>query len=117
MLNRNLMAGLISLGLMMVPGLSLAQSSHISEATKELEEGITEGRKGMASSFADHLQSALEHAEAANKEKFNHHKVAAINELKKAMSLARGTGHAGRLSKGVTHAVIARQELQAAEKD
>jgi len=117
MLNRNLLAGLISLSLLMAPSLSFAQRPHISEATKELEEGIAEGRKGMASSFVDHLHNALEHAEAANKEKFNHHNVAGITEIKKALRLAKGTGHAERLSKGITRAVIGLHELRQVEKN
>ena len=55
MLKRKFAIGIMALGVMLAPVNTFAQSAHISEAIKELREGISEGRKGMASSFAEHM--------------------------------------------------------------
>jgi hypothetical protein len=112
MLRRYFLVGLMALGALMAPVNSFARSAHISEAIKELREGITEGRKGMASSFVEHMHNALDHTQAANKERFDHRNVIAIAEIKKALKIAKGTGHHDRLQKGVTRAVIALHEIQ-----
>jgi hypothetical protein len=112
MLRRYFLVGLMALGAIMAPVNSFARSAHISQAINELHEGIIEGRKGMASSFAEHMHNALDHTQAANKEKFDHRNVVAINEIKKALKIAKGTGHNDRLQKGVSRALIALYEIQ-----
>lgn len=95
-------------------GLAQSQSEHLTQAIDETKEAIKEGKRHMASSFAEHAHNAWDHAKAASGKDPKGHIKTAMSHLSQALKTAKRTHHANRLAKGVRHAETALIHLKVA---
>ncbi|PWB76993.1 MAG: metal-binding protein SmbP [Candidatus Methylomirabilota bacterium] len=94
-MRRKLAAAVLALGMTIFSGsgISWAMKSHMIEATEHTQAAVGYGKAGHADVLVQHATAALMHAEAAQKEKPEAHKAAAIKGLKEAIEHGKA-GHA-----------------------
>jgi hypothetical protein len=114
-LNRRIFAFALSLGVaaLFAPRLALAED-HLAEAIGHTKEAIANGsgQQGRVDVLVTHAEAALEHAQAAEKEKANQHTTEGISHLEAAIDHGK-QNHADVATK---HAEEALTHLEAAQK-
>ncbi|HEY8006781.1 MAG TPA: small metal-binding protein SmbP [Methylocella sp.] len=98
----------LSLGLILLPRISLAGDEHLSQAIEYTKLAIDDGEYRRADGLAAHAETALMHAEASAKVKANPHTADAIKHLKEAID----EGKQGHADVAKTHAEAALNNLQ-----
>ncbi|KAF0135396.1 MAG: hypothetical protein FD148_708 [Methylocystaceae bacterium] len=101
MLTRRLMVALVAsaLGLAVAPRMALAQASHLEQAIAETKDAV----------------NALDHANAAQKEKPSEHIKTGVTHLKRAIKTAKHTHSSRRVARAVKHAETALTHFEAAK--
>ncbi len=87
--------------------IALAQENHVAEAIAHARQAVDAGLDGKAGGLVEHAKQALEHAEAAQKEKSNRFVRGGIVHLKQAIKF----GEKGSAKGGVKHAKEALAKL------
>ena len=101
-MSRRLIVALLglSLGLFLMPQISLAAEDHIAEAITHTKEAIIHGQKTRADLLGEHAKTALSHARLAEIANSNPHTQEAVKELEQTIDdnnknhTALATGHA-----------------------
>jgi hypothetical protein len=88
---RKLIISLFGLGMVRVTALAPASAieNHLSEAIGHAREAVTAGREGKPSALVLHATNALEHANAAQRERPNAHVKKAIARLHEAITFGK----------------------------
>jgi len=117
MLTRRLMVALVAsaVGLAVAPRMALAQASHLEQAIAETKEAIHEGKRDEPASLVEHAVNALDHANAAQKEKPSEHIKTGVTHLKRAIKTAKHTHSSRRVARAVKHAETALTHFEAAK--
>ena len=101
----------VILGLFLAPDI-VAEENHIAEAIKNVKAAIGHGKEGHVNNLRTYVETALAHAEAAEKAATNPHTKQAITHLNESVDHAK-QGHADVATK---HAEEALTHLDAATK-
>lgn len=108
MIRRTLVAIVaLSFALFLSPGATLAQENHVAEAITHTRQAVDAGLEGKADGLVEHAKEALEHANAAQKDKSNRFVRAGIVHLKQAIKM----GEKGNAKGGTKHAKEALAKL------
>jgi hypothetical protein len=79
----------LGLGLLLAPGITVAQESHLSQAISHAREAVASGREGKPEALTLHATEALHHAEAEQKDRPNPYVKSAIKRLKEAVKFGK----------------------------
>ncbi len=116
MMKRRLMIALMgaALALVVAPHVAWA-GEHLDQAIAETKEAIHEGKQDLPTSLVEHAVNAIDHANAAQKEKPSEHIKTGVTHLRKAIKTAKGTHSSRRVAKAVKHAETALTHFEAAK--
>jgi hypothetical protein len=108
MIRRTLIAFVaLSFAAFFAPTIALAEENHVAEAITHTRQAVDAGLDGKADGLVEHAKQALEHAQAAQKEKSNRFVRGGIVHLKQAIKF----GEKGNAKGGVKHAKEALAKL------
>jgi hypothetical protein len=107
MIRRTLVAFIALSVAALISPIARGQENHVAEAITHTRAAVDAGLEGKADGLAEHAKEALEHAQAAQKEKSNRFVRAGIVHLKQAIKY----GEKGNARGGVKHAKEALAKL------
>lgn len=116
MITRRLTIALMGFGLALfaAPQVVLAANEHLEQAISETKKAIEYGEEPHhASSFIEHVENAIGHAESAQKQEPSLHIERGIKHLRSAKKIAYDTHSTRRLKAAAKHAKKALSEFEA----
>lgn len=103
-----------ALALVVAPNMALA-GEHLDQAISETKEAIHEGKRDLPTSLVEHAVNAIDHANAAQKEKPSEHIKTGVTHLRRAIKTAKHTHSSRRVARAVKHAETALTHFEAAK--